>query len=242
MTTINVVRMKQFLYYGSLILILCSFGSKSPIGVYTYTNGEFSYKIVLSADSTFKYEFSFSRGTTSSTGKWKLNEDTFYLYDYQKPYTIKEVKESKKDILGKDALIEVVIIDSTANTNTINIRGATGTIFVDGQPLHIAHSLKTNEELVTDLELWVNDNCDSLKFTNERGNVKLINNKINKISFRYDNYWVKNPSNNYFIITLSNYPIFTSPTTLVWEKWLLTKNHLVPLECNKPLSHIRLKK
>ncbi len=220
----------RLLIYILTILPFFTFGqttSPSIIGAYSYSDGNFYHKLELKRDSTFTYLHSFELGTTSSTGKWKFNNDTLILTDYEKPWTIKQVKEFVIDTLGDNSVVDIIIDDSAS----IHIRGD-HYIYIDGQPT----------TAIIDFEIWVNNECNNTLLTDKFGRIKFVNKKIRTISFDYDKYLVENPKSNYFILTLSNYPIFVSPPTLSWTKWLWTEDSLSPLDCNKRFDHIKLKR
>ena len=219
-----------FLTYGQTV-------PQNIIGTYSYSVGNFYYKLELKKDSTFAYQNSFHRGSTASTGKWKFSKDTLFLMDYEKPWTIKTVEEFTIDTLGDNSVIEVIIND----TNAIHIRGDHD-IYIDGQPTKVKYDSKTRRDVVTDFEIWVNNECNNPQLTDKAGRIRFLNKRIKTISFDYDKYLIKDPKSNYFILTLSNYPIYVSPPTLYWTKWVLIGDNLSPLECNKLLDYIRLKR
>jgi hypothetical protein len=222
------------------VLPFFTFGQTTPksiIGTYSYSDGEFYYNLELKKDSTFAYQFSFKRGSTFSSGKWKFSKDTLFLTDYEKPWTIKQVEENVLDTLGDNSIIEVIIND----TDAIQIRGDQD-IYIDGQPRKVKYGSKTKQHVVTDFEIWVNNECSNPQMTDKLGRVKFANKRIKTISFDYDKYLIKYSKSNYFILTLSNYPIFVSPPTLSWTIWVLTGDNLSPLDCSKRLDNIKLKR
>ncbi|MBL7882618.1 MAG: hypothetical protein JNL69_01005 [Bacteroidia bacterium] len=228
------------IFYILTIVPFLTFGQTVPqsiIGTYSYSDGNFFYKLELKKDSTFAYQNSFHRGSTASTGKWKFSKDTLFLMDYEKPLTIKNVEEVMLDTLGNNSVIEVIIND----TDAIHIRGDHN-IYIDGQPTKVKYDSKTKRHVVTDFEIWVNNECSNPQLTDKLGRTKFTNKMINTISFDYDKYLIKDPMNNYFILTLSNYPIFVSPPTLAWTKWVLEGDKLSPIDCNKRLDYIKLKR
>lgn len=230
----------RIIFYILTIVPFLTFGQTIPqniIGTYSYSNGNFYYKLELKKDSTFAYQFSFHRGSTSSTGKWSLSKDTLFLMDYEKPWTIKQVEEITLDTLGDNSVIEVIIND----TNSIHIRGDHD-IYIDGQPTKVKYDSKTERDVVTDFEIWVNNECNSPQLTDKFGRIKFVNKRVRTISFDYDKYLIKDPKSNYFILTLSNYPILVSPPILTWTKWVFEGDKLSPIDCNKRLDYIKLKR
>ena len=228
------------LIYILTILPFFTFGqadNKSIVGTYSYSDGNFYYKLELKKDSTFTYQHSFKLGTTSSSGKWKFNKDTLLSADFEKPWRIQRVEEFVLDTLGNNTIIDVIIND----TNAIHIRGDHA-IYIDGQPTKVKYDSKTKRDVVTEFEIWIDNECSNRQLTDKFGRTKFANKNIKTISFAYDNYIIKNPKSNYFILTLSNYPIYFSPPTLSWTKWLFTGNSLSPIDCNKQLDDIKLKK
>jgi hypothetical protein len=207
------------------------------VGAYSFSDGYFYYKLELKKDSTFSYEHSFKLGSTSSTGKWKFNRDTLILTDYEKPWTIIQVEEIVHENLGDNSVIEVIIDD----TDTAHIRGDHD-IYVDGQPTKVKYDSQTNQQVVTDFEIWVNNDCSNPQLTDKFGKIALSNTRIKTISFDYDKYLIKDPKSNYFKLTLSNYPILFSPPTLSWTMWVLTGDNLSPIACNQQLDCIKLKR
>jgi len=231
--------LKNILYI-LIIVPFFTFGQTAPqsiVGAYSYSDGIFYYKLELKKDSTFSYEHSFKLGSTSSTGKWKFSKDTLFLTDYEKPWTIKQVEEKILDTLVDNTVIEVIINE----TDAIHIRGDHD-IYIDGRPTKVKFDSKTKRHVVADFEIWVNNECHNPKLTDKFGRIKFENKRIKTISFDYDKYRIKDPKSNYFILTLSNYPIFVSPPTLSWTKWVLTGENLSPLGCNKQLDDIKLKR
>jgi hypothetical protein len=226
--------------YILIIVPFFTFGQTVPqsiVGTYSYSDGNFYYKLELKKDSTFAYQNSFHRGSTSSIGKWKFSNDTLFLTDYEKPWTIKQVEEIVLDTLGDNSVLEVIIND----TDAIHIRGDHN-IYIDAQPTKVKYDSKTTRDVVTDFEIWVNNDCNNPLLTDKSGRIKFANTRIKTISFDYDKYLIKNPKSNYFVLNLSNYQIFLSPPTLSWTKWLWTKDNFSPLDCNKRLDYITLKK
>ncbi|MCO5267490.1 MAG: hypothetical protein M9897_01170 [Brumimicrobium sp.] len=183
------------------------------------------------------YQESFKLGTTSSTGKWILSKDTLILTDYKKPWTIKQVEEFVLDTLGDNSVVEVIIND----TNAIHIRGD-HRIYIDGQLTKVKYNSRTKRDVVTDFKIWVNDECNTPQLTDKFGRIKFVKKKIRTISFDYDRYSIKDSNSNYFIMTLTNYPIYISPPTLTWTKWVFIGNSLSPLDCGKQLDYIILKR
>ncbi len=231
--------LRNILYLVTIVPFFI-FGQTAPqsvVGAYSFSDGNFYYKLELKKDSTFSYEFSFKLGSTASTGKWKFFKDTLFLTDYEKPWTINQVEEFALDTLGDNSIIEVIIND----TNSILIR-SDHFIYIDGQPTKVKYDSKTKRHVVADFEIWVNNECSNPLLTDKFGRIKFASKRINSISSIYDKYFITNPNSNYFILTLSNYPIFISPPTLSWTKWVLTGDILSPLDCNKRLDFITLKK
>jgi hypothetical protein len=228
------------IFYILIIVPFLTFGQTVPqsvIGTYSYSDGNFYYKLELKKDSTFAYQNSFHRGSTASTGKWKFSKDTLFLMDYEKPWTIKNVEEIMLDTLGDNSVIEVIIND----TDAIHIRGDHN-IYIDGKPTNVKYDSKTKRHVVADFEIWVNNECKNPQLTDKFGRIKFVNKKIKTISFDYDKYLIYDTNSNYFKLTLSNYPIFVSPPTLSWTKWVFSGDNLSPLDCNKQLDYIILKR
>jgi hypothetical protein len=219
-----------------LVLLACAYTCRSQSGTYTLSTGEFAYSMVLHPDSTFEYSLSFSRGGTSSKGKWKIIKDTVCLYGYEKPYTIEKVQESRIDSL-RSSMIHVIINDSSI----LHTRG-NAVVYIDGKPSNIKYKAGSGEQVVTDFKILLNDDCSHPLWTDANGNILCKDKNTRSISVEYDTYLVRDTENNYFVLTLSGYPVNVSPPTLTWTKWILSGNSLAPVECGKALDHIILKK
>lgn len=231
--------MKIFLYIF-IILPLLNFGqTTSKVIKYIYSDENFYYNLELKEDSTFIYNMGFHRGSTSSHGKWKQNTDTLNLFDYEKPFLIKDVEEKKVASLKNYALIEVIYINDTSNRRS---REGKSTLYIDNKLVENLVINAPNKNFISNFKLWVNGNCNNEQETNSKGQIKISNIKIHSISFDYDTYKIKNTENNYFVLTLNTLPQPIGPPTLYWTQWIFKDNTLQPIECNKTLDYIKLKR
>jgi hypothetical protein len=146
------------------------------------------------------------------------------------------------DTLGNNSVIEVIINNPDTNeSEQLNIRGCGLADRVN--PLTtFRYDPKSKKELAINFQIWINNECEHPLFTNDFGRVKVSNKSITKISFEYDNYLIKNPKSNYFILVLNGYPIYFSPPKLKWTKWVLKRGKLSPIECDNRIENIELKR
>lgn len=222
------------------ILPLLTFGQKEkskPIETYEKTDGIFYYRLDLFSDSTFKYEHSFELGSTMSQGRWTKKKDTLTLYDYQVPWKVERIEETYIDTLRNKIMVKIIINDTSA----INIRGNYN-IYIDGQPSNVRYDRSTKTHNVFDFEVWINSDCKTKIKTNKIGIAEFMTNNISEILIDYNRYIVSDPGNNYFTLTISNYPILTSPPSLKWPIWKIQGHEIKPIECGQTLKHIILTK
>lgn len=231
----------KYLIYILILLPFFSLGQstlKNIVGTYCKSDGVFCYKLELKSDSSFEYQYSSHLGTSSFKGRWKILQDTLFLTDYEKPWVIQQVEEFKLDTLGKNSVIDVIINDK----NAFHIRGNNNIFYIDGKPTKIKYNYETKSDVIVNFEIWVNNECEKSLFSDNFGRINIKKKSIRTISFDYDQYSVKNPNNNYFILKLSASPIYLSPATIFWTKWLFVNEIISPLECNKRLYYIQLKR
>jgi hypothetical protein len=239
---VKILRKVKYILLLFPILVLAQHKSKRVVGIYTYSDKIFYCKLELKADSTFTYENSFLEGSTLSKGKWKIKNDTLLLADYEKPWEIAQVEEFFVDTLGDNSVIDIVIYNTDTNVSEdINIRNC-WTLGRDPKSASIHYDRKTNQYLTEGFEIWINNECNNPKLSDKFGRIKISNIKIKSISFNYDSYSTKNTKSNYFILALTDDPIFYPPPTLPWNKWLLTDHTLTPMKCNIPLDSFKLKR
>lgn len=84
-----------------------------------FSEPEFYYDLKLDEDGMFKWTNSFSLGTTTSTGKWEIARDTIYLFDYEKPWKISEVRELHIDSL-QSTQVEVRYFDHLSRSRPLS--------------------------------------------------------------------------------------------------------------------------
>jgi hypothetical protein len=211
------------------ILPLLTFGQKEKrksVETYMKSDRNFYYRLDLFSDSTFKYEHSFELGSATSEGNWTVSNDTLMLNKYETPYKITKVVEKKIDTLLNSVIIKVVV-DSLAALP-----------FIDG--VQIRKNNEHKQLMPLGLVLWVNDDCKTKATINEFGEVNYEKTDIFQISLNYDKYTVIEKSNNFFIIEISTFPIWTSPPTLMWTRWVINKREIRPIECGQTLEHLTL--
>ncbi len=222
------------------ILPLLTFGQKEKrksVETYVKSDGNFYYRLDLFSDSTFKYEHSFELGSTMSQGRWKQKNDTLTLYDYEVPWKVEKIEEKYIDTLTNKTIVKVIMND----TNAIHIRG-NHEIYIDGQPSNVRYDHSTKTHNVFDFEVWINSDCKTKIKTNELGVAEFKTKDISEIYIAYNRYSVINPRSNYFTLTISNYPILTSPPTLKWTIWTIQGQEIKPVECGRTLKHLTLTK
>lgn len=220
------------------ILPLLIFGQKEkskPVEAYEKTDGNFYYRLDLFSDSTFKYEHSFELGSTMSQGRWTKKNDTLTLYDYQVPWRVESIEETYIDTLRNKAMVKIIMNDTSA----INIRGNYN-VYIDGQPSNVRYDHSTKTHNVFDFEVWINSDCETKIKTNKIGIAEFKTNNISEILIAYNRHIVSDPKNNYFTLTISNYPILTSPSTLKWAIWKIQEQEINPIECGQTLKYITL--
>jgi hypothetical protein len=204
--------MKYIVSIITLLATLTILGAQKPIGVYDMILGEFHYALTLKSNGNFKYGHSFEMGSTSSTGKWKLNNDTIFLSSYQKPWLIEGVEEKNIDSLKNQVCIEVI------------------------------YKSHATDQTVRDFTVWINGDCNMTQLTDSLGRIFFTLTNTSWLNIIYDDYKIKDIRSNYFVITLNTFPLWLSPPTLLWRKWVVNGNTISPVECDKKLDHIVLKK
>ncbi len=222
------------------ILPLLTIGQKDkskPIETYEKTNANLFYRLELYSDSTFKYEHLFELGSTMSQGRWRKKNDTLTLYDYEVPWKLERIEEKYIDTLRNKIIVKIIINDTIA----INIRGDYD-IFIDGQQSNVSYDHSTKTQNVFDFEVWINSDCKTKIKTNKIGIAEFMTNNISEILIDYNRYIVSDPGNNYFTLTISNYPILTSPPSLKWPIRKIQGPEIKPIECGQTLKHIILTK
>ena len=230
----------RILVYILIIIPILTFGQKNKSKLfesYSYSDGRFYYRLDLNNDSTFTYEFSFKLGSTMSKGNWGIINDTLVLSKYETPWTISNVDEKFIDTLENKTLIEIKVDD----TSSVKIRGDHA-LYIDGNPTSVKYNYSKGEYMVKDFDVWINGNCKDIRKTNEIGIVQFDTESVSKISIDYNDYYIQSDGNNYFVLTIPNFPILVSPPTLKWTKWIIKNNELIPLECDELLDFIKLKK
>jgi hypothetical protein len=136
------------------------------------------------------------------------------LTDYEKPWEIAQVEEFYLDTLGDNSVIDIVIYNTDTNVREdIIIRGHE-TLGRDPKSASIHYDRKTNQYLTEGFEIWINNECNNPKLSDKFGRIKILNIKIKSMSFNYDSYSIKNTKSNYFILALTDDPIFYPPPTL----------------------------
>lgn len=232
--------MKAFIFIVTLIPLLTFGQSEETKGVesFSYSDGWFYYRLDLSDDSTFTYEHSFKLGSTSSKGKWQINNDTLILSNDEKPWTISSVEEKYIDTLKNTSLIELKVND----TSTVNTRRDRVNFYIDGELTSGKYYFSTAEYMVNNFDVWINGDCQNKRRSNEKGMVLFEKDSISQISIDFHDYHVQNLGSNYFVLTLNQLPILLSPPTLKWTKWKMNTNELIPIECGQLLDYIKLKK
>ncbi|MES2701918.1 MAG: hypothetical protein V4649_04720 [Bacteroidota bacterium] len=94
--------------------------------------------------------------------------------------------------------------------------------------------------IIRDFPVWINDDCNAEKMTNDFGMAEFAVRTAAKVSVAYNDYYVRDTSANYIILTLSTFPIFISPHTLQFKDWKIGKKSISPIECGQ-VSNITLK-
>lgn len=232
--------MKAFIFIVILIPLL-TFGQKDEtkgVESFSYSDGWFYYRLDLFVDSTFTYEHSFKLGSTSSKGKWRINNDTLILSNDEKPWTISSVEEKYIDTLKNTSLIELKVND----TSTVNPRRDSVYFYIDGELTSGKYYFSNAEYMVYNFDVWINGECQNKRRSNEKGMVLFEKDSISQISIDYHYYHVQSLGSNYFVLTLNQLPILLSPPTLKWTKWKMNTNELIPIECGQLLDYIKLKK
>lgn len=221
-------------------LPLLTFGQKEkrkPIETYVESDGNFYYRLDLFSDSTFKYEHSFELGSTMSNGRWTKKNDTLTLYDYEVPWKVENIEEKHIDTLKNMTLVKVIMNDTIFK----NLRGNYD-IYIDGHPTNVKHNHSNQSFDFYDFEVWINDDCKTKIKTNEQGVAEFKTENVTQLQIAYNDYIVKYSKSNYFILTLSNFPILASPPTLSWKSWKIQGNEIRPIECGQTLEYITLTK
>jgi len=92
-----------------------------------------------------------------------------------------------------------------------------------------------DSNIISTYYLQLNNDC-TLRFCDSTGTIR-VDGIVHKISCTYNEYAVKDSTNNHFTVYMSGYPIFTSPPTLPWQQWVWRNDTLVPIECGKKLGY-----
>jgi hypothetical protein len=230
----------KILVYVLTFIPLLTFGQKDKTKLfesYSYSDGRFYYRLDLYKDSTFVYEHSFKFGSTMSNGNWLINNDTLVLSNYESPWTISNVEEKFIDSLNNTTVIEIKVND----TSSEKIRGD-HILYIDGNPTSVKYDYSKSEYMVKDFDVWVNGDCQDVRKTSEKGIIQFEKDSILEISINYNEYQVQSIGNNYFVLTLSYFPILVSPPTLKWTKWKIQNNEIIPFECGQLMDYVKLKK
>jgi hypothetical protein len=157
---------------------------KKPFGTYTYSDGRFYYQLKIKRDSSFTYEFAFKLGSSKSSGSWKLNKDTLYLFEKEPPWKIINVDERKVDSLIDKSRVEVIYISDPSKQRP-------GALYIDGVPTIIDPDSLPKKYVIVSFKIWVNENCQKKQETDSLGIASFSINKINTISIDFDSYNVK---------------------------------------------------
>lgn len=234
----NKLRVLLYLLSAIPFFALGQANTNSIVGKYSHSDEYNNYQIELKKDLTFIYHHSFKSGTTRTTGKWNLRNDTLILSDFNKPEVVTKVEELVVDTLNDNSELIVILDDK----NPVPVRGGSHTIMFDKQPITVKFDSKTHQSFVTGFAIWVNDKSNKTQFTDSLGKIKFTKKNLKTISFAYDNYSIKNPKSNYFILTLSNYPASSYSLLNCWRKWIFSEGTLSPIDCNTQSDLIILKK
>lgn len=198
---------------------------QKQVGKYLWQVDNFSESMVLKADGTFSYGFSFSLGSTRSEGNWKMSGDTVLLSDYEKPYIIDSVREEHIDFLKDTVVVRVCTLDRPI---VIRRRGETD-FYIDG----IKVSAKAYDSIARTTEPSVavrgfRLDVDGVSYTTDDfGYIRIPKVSVSKLSFEYDKYVRKGPASNYFTIYLNDFPIYVSPMVLTCDRWIWQRKKLV---------------
>lgn len=179
---------------------------------YASADGRFFYNLRLFTDSTFLYEQGFKLGDKYVSGNWKMEGNKLHLQDQKMPWSIAAVEEAHVDSLNGKTVIRV------------------GTV-------------AAGSEMVKDFGVRVNSDCSKTVFTNNEGTADFEVAHARKIFVDYaEPYTVKDSANNYFLLKMDVYPIYTSPMPGTWKEWVVTKHTANPVECGKALQFVTLKR
>jgi hypothetical protein len=236
---IEAIKMRILLIIFVTISTVCYSQDKLEFyGIWKLNSGEFYYELDLKRNGSFEWQHSFSLGSTSSSGKWQVNNDTLKLFDYAKPWTIQVVEEFKVDSLENETLL---IFKLPVGYWPKESRRE-GNLYIDGNLIEGNKYDPSKLPLAIDnFHFWINNDCQQDFKTDSLGKANLEMTP-NSIQFVYNKYEVKDQGSNLIIITINQLPIYVSPPTLYWDEWILDANGLKPIECNKRLNHLQLKK
>ncbi len=184
---------------------------KNVLVAYQYAQYGFHCRIDFFEDYTFVYKQSSKLGSTKSTGNWRFVKDTFKLFNYQIPWRILSVTERKADTINGKSVVKVV----TAKDST-------------------------TAEDVYDFPVWVNNNCKNRISTSQTGLAIFNTINITDISIDYNEYKVKDTASNYFVLTISCFPIYSSPGELQWKYWKKEGKVIHPIECGHIIPNLTL--
>jgi hypothetical protein len=232
--------MNVFIFILTLIPLI-TFGQKverTSVDSFSYSDGSFYYRLDLFDDSTFTYKHSFKLGSTTSNGKWRFNNDTLVLSNYEKPWTISSVEEKFIDTLKNTSMIDIKVNE----TSTLTLRRDSVNFYIDGELTIEKYYFSNAEYMVNNFDVWINGDCQNKRRSNEKGMITFEKDSISQISIDYHDYQVQGIGSNYFVVTLDQFPILLSPPTLKWTKWKINNNELIPMECGQLLEYIKLKK
>lgn len=198
--------------------------AQKQVGRYLWQVDNFSESMVLKADGTFSYGYSFSLGSTRSEGNWKMSGDTVLLLDYQKPWIIDSVREAHIDLLKDTVVVRVCTLDQPIVPRR---RGVTY-FYIDGIKVDVKADDPTTRTTAPDIAVrGFRLEVDGVAYTTDDfGYIRIPKASVSKMSFEYDRYVRKEPASNYFTMYLNNFPIYVSPMVLTCDRWIYKRGKL----------------
>ncbi len=187
-------RYSQFLFTLLLLMAgsLSAFSQKNALpGTYVYSDGNFSYRLSLYANTRFTYEMQSPPGAMRAEGFWTEQNGRVKLYGFRERACITEFRESRVDSLSGEVRIWVL---GTSENGIVPMPG---------------------------FALWINDQCMDGVLTDSSGMVSLPAQEVKKISFGVDEYIVQNSGNNCFTLILdTDLFIHYSPPDFWFSEWV----------------------
>lgn len=223
------------------VLLFLTFGLKSQVnfsGLYLDSSEHFVFRLELLSNHYFKFEKVNRYGIDNNfnyMGTFKNNADTIELKINNSPYEIEYYQQIRIDSLQNKTLIYTCYSRNKPLQSSSPIK-----YYIDGQMVKSNKQDLNSTDTVDGIPIWINNDCNSIRFTDSNGNADFDATELESINTSYGTIYPKGKGNNCYILYLTTNTVLDK-SPFLWNRLLIQDDLIIPLECNRPIDFIKLK-